>query len=376
MRIHNGEKPFDCKLCGKFFTEKSSVKRHLRKMHFNQYNKKCTVCGIISKTREEHRDHLVTHKLKVYTCQVCQKDFIDSRALKVHTFNAHSAITQSMNLREYRCQECDKQFFSTKGLKNHLKTHKIDFRMYSCSVCNKLFLTEQGLSSHMRTHATNKEHVCELCNKHFNSGAYAAFHRKQHILEKLNDVLGKDTPGKKKESIVKVENNVEIQNVGMETNQIAESDIKIEHMEIDMKEAKESDEMKTKDSTEVPSDSVATNAIGDLDTIQGAFKDYVIQMHPFKNFSCYYFFKASETNGAEEPEGEVKDTKESKEMLTDTRNNAWFQMSDSDKKARGFAMYRCSLCKLFKLRKREILRHHETVHAKRDSYSCDACTAM
>ncbi|XP_053402756.1 uncharacterized protein LOC128558026 [Mercenaria mercenaria] len=198
MRIHNGEKPFDCKLCGKWFTEKSSVKRHLRKMHFNQYNKKCSVCGIISKTREEHRDHLVTHKLKVYTCQVCAKDFIDSRALKVHVFNAHSQITQSLNLKEYRCQECDKQFFSTKGLKNHLKTHKIDVQMYNCEICNKLFFNEEYMKSHMKTHSTNKERYCEICHKHFNSAAYSAFHRKQHILEKLNEVMAaKETQEKK-----------------------------------------------------------------------------------------------------------------------------------------------------------------------------------
>lgn len=348
MRIHNGEKPFDCKLCGKFFTEKSSVKRHLRKMHLNMYNKKCTVCGIISKTREEHRDHLVTHKLKVYTCQVCCKDFIDSRALKVHTFNAHSAITQSMNLREYRCQECDKQFFSTKGLKNHLKTHKIDFRMYSCNICNKLFLTEQGLSSHMRTHATNKEHVCEICNKHFNSGAYAAFHRKQHILEKLNEVLGKDTNVKSNATEVKVkmENSSEIKTEEGSGSVVKETLV-----------AEGQDEL-----------SPVNNF--DLELIKASFSDYIIQLQPQKNFSSYYFFKSNDTQAEEGPDVD------SKEMLTDTRNNAWFQMSDSDKKARGFAMYRCNFCKLFKLRKREILRHHETVHAKKDSFSCNSCSAV
>lgn len=335
-------------------------------MHFNQYNKKCNVCGIISKTREEHRDHLVTHKLKVYSCQVCHKDFVDSRALKVHTFNAHSAITQSMNLREYRCQECDKQFFSTKGLKNHLKTHRSDFRMYSCSICNKLFITEQGMASHMKTHATNKEHTCELCNKHFNSSAYAAFHRKQHILDTLNEVLmTKDKKEKQsdKESVQKKDTEVNLKNDKAEDMAVEREKI------VTDKSVSESENAKQPTDVEI----MQLHEKLDFNEIQAAFPDYVIRLHPFKQFCSFYFFKASD---AQDLENSGLESMDLMGTLTDTRNNAWFQMSDSDKKARGFAMYRCNFCRTFKMRKREILRHNDNVHAKRDSYSCEECSAV
>ncbi|KAH3772561.1 hypothetical protein DPMN_173902, partial [Dreissena polymorpha] len=338
MRIHNGEKPFDCKLCGKFFTEKSSVKRHLRKMHFNQYNKKCTVCGVISKTREEHREHILTHKQKVYTCEVCAKDFMDSRALKVHTFNAHSQMTQSERMREYHCHECDKQFFSSKGLKNHMKMHSADFRMFSCDICSKLFVTPQGLESHLRSHATVKEHFCEICNKQFNSSAYAAFHKKQHVLEKLTSIMA----AKEGESKLS-----EFQNPESSGNEM----------------------FRVKQELEEDSDETSKYVLAeklDFKAIQSAFYDYVVRFQDFSTYSCFYFLKSDEEGNSK---GEDNDSQDSEKIAS-------FLVSDGDKKGKGFAMYRCNLCRTFKLRKREILRHYENVHCRKENYPCSECSAI
>ncbi|WAR12877.1 ZN616-like protein [Mya arenaria] len=359
MRIHNGEKPFDCKLCGRFFTEKSSVKRHLRKMHFNQYNKKCTVCGIISKTREEHKAHLITHKQRVYTCQFCSKDFMDSRALKVHTFNAHSQMTVSVNMREYRCHECNKQFFSSKGLKNHLKVHSGDFKMFSCRVCNKLFVTEQGLSSHAKVHTRNKDLYCDICHKDFKSRAYSAFHKKQHILDKVNQLVsGKDSRLRNltvKKEPSGTDDSVEIN---------AEQEKQIDH---------ENEKLSTNSNEMMPND-----VNSDFRKIQAGFPDYVIRFIEQKQQSSFYFIKVDEDNPSN-TEGENTNTNEVTAAATfspDTRNNAWFQMNDGDKKARGFAVYRCDECCTFKLRKREIIRHQETAHSLRQGYSCTECSAI
>jgi hypothetical protein len=350
-------------------------------MHFNQYNKKCSVCGIISKTREEHRDHLVTHKLKVYTCQVCAKDFIDSRALKVHVFNAHSQITQSLNLKEYRCQECDKQFFSTKGLKNHLKTHKIEVKMFNCEICNKLFFNEAYMQSHMKTHSTNKERYCEICHKHFNSAAYSAFHRKQHILEKLNEVMvAKETQEKESGS----QTNVELE-VGIETDKVeTESEIvnKIDRKTEPgrLKKGKEnvlvsnSDVMDSNDEMDDDNKSfevISDTNVMDLKDIQAAFTDHLIRLQHFKFYSCFYFFKAKDA-GIDE-----NDTREPNMIInSDSRNNAWVQMENGEKKARCFSMYRCNECRTFKLRKREIMRHYDSIHGGRLNIHCSTCSAV
>lgn len=368
-------------------------------MHFNQYNKKCSVCGIISKTREEHRDHLVTHKLKVYTCQVCAKDFIDSRALKVHVFNAHSQITQSLNLKEYRCQECNKQFFSTKGLKNHLKTHKIDVQMYNCEICNKLFFNEAYMISHMKTHSTNKERYCEICHKHFNSAAYSAFHRKQHILEKLNEVLAIKAAAEKQTASQPVtaepSENVLNEKAQVTGDEIATDDIAMVNTEQNEaskmnSDFQESDLVKAEDDASQADSECANpvenelvsnnldannldNNVMDLKDIQAAFTEHLIKLQHFKFYSCFYFFKAKDA-GIDDTLTETPD--QNVVFSPEQRNNAWVQMENGEKKARCFSMYRCNDCRTFKLRKREIVRHYESMHGGRLSVHCTRCSAV
>ncbi|KAK3605699.1 hypothetical protein CHS0354_013496 [Potamilus streckersoni] len=186
MRIHNGEKPYSCPICNKFFSERSSVKRHLRKVHYKEHSKKCEVCNVVCNTLAEYRDHLKQFHKQFFTCEICQKDFPDSRRLKLHQFTAHEKLGE--NAVKLTCEECGKKLYSKQGLKRHMRRHhaggsgeKISF---NCGMCDKSFRSAAILERHMLKHV-QKQYICVTCNKVFNSSSALSQHRKAHAIEEL-----------------------------------------------------------------------------------------------------------------------------------------------------------------------------------------------
>ncbi|XP_053401684.1 zinc finger protein 510-like [Mercenaria mercenaria] len=113
------------------------------------------------------------------------------------------------------------------------------------------------------------------------------------------------------------------------------------------------------------------NNVMDLKDIQAAFNEHLIRLQHFKFYSCFYFFKAKDAR--------IEDTEAGDQSIiftSENRNNAWVQMENGDKKARCFSMYRCNECRTFKLRKREIIRHYDSMHGGRLNIHCSTCSAV
>eukprot|EP00331_Platyophrya_macrostoma_P023654 CAMPEP_0176435642 /NCGR_PEP_ID=MMETSP0127-20121128/17456_1 /TAXON_ID=938130 /ORGANISM="Platyophrya macrostoma, Strain WH" /LENGTH=597 /DNA_ID=CAMNT_0017818733 /DNA_START=139 /DNA_END=1932 /DNA_ORIENTATION=+ len=121
MRIHNGEKPYQCRHegCEKRFTQYSSMQKHER-----------------------------THTGdKPYKCQICEKDFTQISNLKRHE-RVHAGE------KPHECNFCQKKFSTASNLKQHVHVHeKGEFRSrFLCKLCQKTYLYRSSLRKHLQDH--------------------------------------------------------------------------------------------------------------------------------------------------------------------------------------------------------------------------------
>ena len=178
-RFHSdGQLKFSCNLCKFQTTYKSSLTEHIEYRHLKSENEICTECN-----KSVQKRYMTKHMRRFCSKSSDVKFIIEDSTVNNLTpednttyndvtennltekdIKNHEDSKQSI-IKKYQCQLCEKQYINTRNLNTHIKSVH-EGVTYNCSIqnCEYIATRRDSLRRHIRSEHFNEVHQCHLCD--------------------------------------------------------------------------------------------------------------------------------------------------------------------------------------------------------------------
>ena len=187
--VHLNIRNFLCDMCPKKFTQKGDLNKHRLTIHLKQRNFQCDECDKDFTTKGTLKQHkLIVHLKERHECVECDRDFCTKGALTNHYHTFHLKLGPKYNsIKKYKCHLCNRRCERLGDIRRHVVAHvdpRLRSKPYKCDKCEKAYFTLGHLNEHKLQHLPSAPHACGTCGKEFNRKS----HLNKHIASVHSDI--------------------------------------------------------------------------------------------------------------------------------------------------------------------------------------------